>query len=252
MRRRLFDGPDQGLGEPLDFLEGVRAPDRGRGSFSLVAALQSALGGAGCDVSYGDLMGRTGVAFMLFMAPEFPASLVPGESVTHAVAALRELGSDAQLREEPPPEETRAAVAAEVGAGRPALALDWGSHPTEWSVLVGVRGAELLGYACGGSRLENRPPRVARLLLLGDRSTSSTCTPSSSARRATRSCSSAWRTRCSTAPLRCSTLRASPSSRRRKSTPCSRRRPGGPLVRGVVAARTTDRVTTTLAGRPSP
>ena len=170
MRRRLFDGPDQGLGEAHHLIEGVLPPARDRGACSLVVALELALQAAGQPVSYAELMGRIGAAFMLQVAPEFPPTLAIQGREAHVVAALRELGRQGDLLDQPAPPAALALCRRETAQGRPVCALGWGGNPGEWAVIAGFQAADLLGYSFGGGgRLQRKPPTVSRLILLGER-----------------------------------------------------------------------------------
>jgi hypothetical protein len=179
MRRRLFDGLDQGLGEELQVIEGLSAPTRQQGFCSLAVTLQLALntsrGATFQDrlpeepITYHELMARLGAAFMLRLAPNFSPNLPLQDREIHAVQALRELGHQPELLEQPTPDQTFAAIHRESAAGRPVCALGWGSNPSEWSLIGGLQATDLLGHPFGGTgKLERKSPAVTRLLLLGE------------------------------------------------------------------------------------
>ena len=130
MRRRLFDGPDQGLGEEIHLLERLGPPTAPGGCSSLAVCLQEALEACGMVVGYGQVMGQTGAAFMLRVAEGYPASLALEGRDEHATQALREWGREGQLLTAPDPAAAFALCKAEVIAGRPVLALGWGSNPS--------------------------------------------------------------------------------------------------------------------------
>ncbi|MHB8995720.1 MAG: hypothetical protein ACYC63_10750 [Armatimonadota bacterium] len=184
MRRRLFDGLDQGLGEEIQVIEGFPAPTRQRGFCSLAVTLQLALeasrGAIFQDrlpqeaVTYPELMARTGAAFMLHFANDFSPDLPLQGREAHVVQALQELGFQAELLEQPTPDAALATVRREIAAGRPACALGWGSNPTEWSLLAGFQASDLLGHSFGGTgKLERKPPTLLRLLSIGERTSAS-------------------------------------------------------------------------------
>ncbi|MEN6641258.1 MAG: hypothetical protein ABFE08_02295 [Armatimonadia bacterium] len=165
MLRRLFDGPDQGLNDNLQLLDGLRAPTRADGRSSLVAALCLALNHLKQTVTYDALMAVTGAAFTLDLTDGFLPSLDPSLPL---VEALEALGHRSTLLVSPTPAVVEDCVRAEITAGRPVLALGWGANPTAWSLLAGAQGEDLLGYAYEGRRLDRHPPQVDLLLLLGD------------------------------------------------------------------------------------
>lgn len=165
MLRRLFDGPDQGLGDDLRVLDGLRAPTRADGRSSLVAALCLALNHLDQCVTYDDLMAVTGAAFSLEVTEAF---IPPANPSLPLLEALRSLGHRSTLLATPTPAVAADCVGGEISAGRPALGLGWGSNPTAWALLAGVQGEDLLGYAYEGRRLERRTPQMDVLLLLGD------------------------------------------------------------------------------------
>ena len=168
MRRRLFDGPDQGLGEEALLLPDAAAPTRDRGCLSLMVALQVALEAMGQRCSYPQLMSQSGAGFMLKMAEGFDPSLAREGREAHVVEALRELGREARLLDEPSPPQALEECREGLRAGRPLLALGWGSNSSEWSVVVGFEGKDVLGHPCGGTgRPERHPPSFSRLLILG-------------------------------------------------------------------------------------
>jgi hypothetical protein len=169
MRRRLFDGLDQGLGEEVQALEGLPAPTRQRGFCSLAVTLQLALQAAGHPVPYHELMARTGAAFMLRFAPDFSPDLPLQGREAHVVQALQELGWQGELLEHPTPPAALDMIRREIAAHRPACALGWGSNPTEWSLIAGLQANDLLGHPFGGTgKLERKPPTTIRLLALGE------------------------------------------------------------------------------------
>jgi len=165
MLRRLFDGPDQGLDDNLQLLDGMRAPTRADGLSSLVAALGLALDHLNQGLGYDALMALTGAAFTLDLAEGFLAPPDPGLPL---VEALETLGHRSTLLASPSLAVVEDCVRAEITAGRPALALGWGTNPTAWALLAGAQGEDVLGYAYEGRGLERRPPSVDLLLLLGD------------------------------------------------------------------------------------
>ena len=169
MRRRLFDGPDQGLGEELHLLETVPAPGREGGACSLAACLQVALRAAGQPTTYAQLMGQSGAAFMLRVAEGFPGDLALAGREEYVAPALLELGRQAALTHDPDAPTTFDLCRSETMAGRPALARGWGSNPAEWAVIVGVQGTDLLGHCLGGGgRRERHAPVLTSLLTLGE------------------------------------------------------------------------------------
>lgn len=165
MLRRLFDGPDQGLGDNLQLLGGLRAPTRADGRSSLVAALSLALNHLEQSLSYDLLMAVTGAAFTLDLTDGF---LPPPDPALPVVTALEVLGHRATLLTSPAPAVVEDCVRAEITAGRPALALGWGTNPTAWALLAGAQGDDVIGYAYEGRGLDRRPPQLDLLLLLGD------------------------------------------------------------------------------------
>lgn len=169
MRRRLFDGPDQGLGEEVHLIEGVRAPNRDRGCCSLMVALEAALAAMGQGLSYPDLMGQSGAGFMLRIEQGFAATPAQAGREAQVVEALRELGRQARLLPHPEAATALQECREQTRANRPLLALGWGSNPGEWSVIVGFQGEDLLGHPFGGTgRPERHPPVVGSLLLLDE------------------------------------------------------------------------------------
>lgn len=165
MRRRLFEGPEQGLGEAIVLLEAVRPPSRGSGLCSLIVCLQSALEAVGEAVSYARLMGQTGAAFMLRLAAGFPAAAALEGREQYAVQALTELGHTPQLLQAPDRATTLALCRTECAAGRPLVALGWGAPPGEGALIVGVQGEDLLGHAYGATGRPRRHPPTPQLLL---------------------------------------------------------------------------------------
>lgn len=150
-------------------MEGLPAPNRQRGFCSLAVTLRMALEAVGQPVSYPELMARTGAAFMLRFARDFSPGLPLLSREAHVVQALRELGWQAELLEQPTPDVAFATVRREIAAGRPACALGWGSNPTEWSLLAGFQASDLLGHSFGGTgKLERKPPTALLLLTLGE------------------------------------------------------------------------------------
>lgn len=169
MRRRLFDGPDQGLGEDMHLIEGVQSASRDRGCCSLMVALQAALAAMAHPISYSDLMGQSGAGFMLKMEADFEPSLAQTGREAHVVEALRELGREARLLSEPESATVLQECREQTRANHPLLALGWGSHPLQWAIIVGFHDQDLLGHPFGGAgRPERYPAVVSQLLVLGD------------------------------------------------------------------------------------
>lgn len=169
MRRRLFDGLDQGLGEELHLLEGLLPPTGAVSASSLIVCLQSALRHSGHMLSYAWLMGLTGAAWELRLLPEFAADASLAGHEQYLLETLHDFGYAARLLVAPDPSSAYATVKAEVMAQRPCLGLGWGSTPSEWSLLTGVQGQDVLGYAYGSvsSHPQRRTPDLRELLLLG-------------------------------------------------------------------------------------
>lgn len=167
MRRRLFDGPDQGLGEALHLIEGVQGHNRDRGCCSLMVALEVALTVMGQPRSYPRLMGQSGAGFMLKVGPEFDTGSAQQGREAHVVEALAELGITARLLVAPEPGTVLQESREHAQANRPLLALGWGSNPLEWAVVAGFQGEDLLGHPFGGTgRPQRQGPVVSKLLIL--------------------------------------------------------------------------------------
>lgn len=173
MPRRLFDGPDQGLGEEVHLLQGLRPPTRGQGRCSLAVCLRLAIGYVGVAraegaPTYGWIMALLGLAFDLKVGESFDPGVLwcgPEPDVLEALAAL---GRDGAHVDEPTPAEARVLVCGEIIAGRPSVVCGWGSNPREKALICGVQGQDLLGYAYDGRALERHPARVATLTTLGE------------------------------------------------------------------------------------
>lgn len=167
MRRRLFEGPDQGLGEELHLIEDLSAPGHDGGACSLAVCLQIALQAAGQPTTYARLMGQSGAAFMLRVGDSFLAELPVEGRDAHVVQAFTELGQQVRLTPAPDPQAAFELCRGEVMAGRPVLARGWGSNPGEWALIAGVQGSGLLGLCFGGGgRRERHAAVVASLLTL--------------------------------------------------------------------------------------
>lgn len=177
MRRRLFDGLDDGLGEELIVLEDLPGADERPAYCGLCRALQVALGLLGRPVPFHRLMASTGAAFMMpigegLMASWKDPSLQPYLTVNwdatdlqrNTAYALDELGLEAQSVGQPDELEARGLCRLELQAKRPVLAEGWVG---DWAVVVGIKGRELLGHVPGSKRqLEQHAPAVHSLLLL--------------------------------------------------------------------------------------
>lgn len=177
MRKRLFDGLDDGLGDELIVLEGLPAADERPAYCSLCRALEAALGLLGRPEPGHRLMALTGAAFMMPIGEGLNASwadpsLQPYLTVNwdatllqrNLAYALDGLGLKADSAGQPDEAETLGLCRLELQAGRPVLAEGWG---TDWAVIVGIKGRDLLGHVPGSRRpLEQHPPQVQSLLLL--------------------------------------------------------------------------------------
>ncbi len=129
------------MAEPEDsgrkLLAGVPAPMRGQArSHWLIQALEIALAFVGAPLDYDTLMGLSGLAFR---TPPWPGDPEPTlEECIEAVDALnRSLAGGVNIATDAQPEEWLELVAGEIDAGRPCVAIGWGSVPEDWSVIAG-------------------------------------------------------------------------------------------------------------------
>lgn len=168
MPRRLFDddepAPDELRLEGAERLE-LRAE---AGLCGLAAGLRAALRYTGQELSYGLLMGLLGAAFQLHVEADFRAELTVLGRWRRAESVLRDLGHEAQLLEAPEPEALRELVSAELAARRPVLVLGWPAHPSDWALIAGQRGEQLLGlWRDSGVWLHPGPALAEWALILG-------------------------------------------------------------------------------------
>lgn len=163
MAKRLsFDGYD---GSKPVALPGIDAPVRGPArANSLARVLEIALQHAGLRLGYDAIMGLSGLAFS---TPPWPdASTVPTVEAIAALEALSErLGGCIEIKsgETLSSDAVLDAVAASVDAGRPCIALGWGSDKDHWSIIAGYdRGkGRLIGHCLldgPRSQYESWPP----------------------------------------------------------------------------------------------
>ncbi|MFP4250310.1 MAG: hypothetical protein ACLFU7_11670 [Armatimonadota bacterium] len=172
MARRLsFDGYD---GSKPVALPDVNAPLHGDGrACSLARVLEIALAHVGRPLRYDAIMGLCGLAFRTPPWPDRP-SLTVAESrdTVHALSGalgdcMRFLGGESK----PAEGEVLDAVAASVDAGRPCMALGWGSDKDHWSIIAGYdRGKEhLIGHClleAPRQQYESWPPPVEMLVTI--------------------------------------------------------------------------------------
>ena len=129
------------MAEPEDsgrkLLAGVPAPIRGQArSHGLIQALEIALAFVEAPMDYDTLMGLSTLAFR---TPPWPGDPEPTlEECIEAVDALNSaLAGGVNIATEARPEEWLELVAGEIDAGRPCVAIGWGSVPEDWSVIAG-------------------------------------------------------------------------------------------------------------------
>ncbi len=127
--------------EPEDsgrkLLPGVPAPVRGQArSHGLIQALEIALAFVGAPLDYDTLMGLSTLAFR---TPPWPGD--PDPTLEECIQALDALNStlagEVNVATGATPDEWLDLVVAEIDAGRPCVALGWGSEPEDWSVIAG-------------------------------------------------------------------------------------------------------------------
>lgn len=162
MPKRLFDGLDQGLGEEILLLDNLPPPDRQQVYCGLCWSLGRALTLVGRRAPYARLMGLTGAAFMVPLHEGLALDWASAKVDRYLLEALAGLGVSARRQEGLSETEARAACREELQGGRPLLAEGW---ETDWAVIVGLKGDELLGQGSGSSRqFERHPPRVRALI----------------------------------------------------------------------------------------
>ncbi|MCE5241219.1 hypothetical protein LLH23_22365 [bacterium] len=162
MRKRLFDGLDQGLGEEIVLLEGLPPVAPPEATCDFCQALHEALGLLGREVSLARVMGLTGAAFMTPWGEGMVASWSAARVDRYLSEALAALGLRAR-REQSPVEEALALCREPLRAGQPVLA----RGPDDgWATVVGLKGEELLGRVPGSGRpYERLTPPVQELIL---------------------------------------------------------------------------------------
>jgi hypothetical protein len=166
MRKRLFDGLDQGLGEEILLLENLPPPD-GRGACcSLYWALERVLRLTGQDVTYARLMGLAGTAFMVPLGPGLTADWEQGGALRYMPDVFDALDPWAAHEEQPWEPVPLSLCREELLAQRPLAAQD---ADGTWLAIVGVKGQELLVQTPGSEQPYQRHSlQVKALISLGD------------------------------------------------------------------------------------
>ena len=172
MARRLKIGDSSGKAPRA--IPGVPAPLSSAGrAHSLAQTLEIALDVMNLTLGYEAVMGLSGLAWR---TPPWPKD--PTLSCEEAVAAAESLGAalGGSIRlirgdDGPSPMEAYALVQAAVDAGRPSVALGWGSVKDEWSIVCGYDPSKerLLGHCLldePREQYESWPPEFALLLTL--------------------------------------------------------------------------------------
>ena len=166
MRKRLFDGLDQGLGEEVLLLPDLPAPG-GHGTYcSLCWALARVLSLAGQPASTEWLMGLTGMAFMLSLGDHLQPDWDRPDAAPSLPAGFTVLGSAPTDATEPGEAAVLSRCREQLRLGR-ALAAQ--QPEGTWVVAVGLHGEALLVQAPGSPRLYERQALPVRSVIgLGD------------------------------------------------------------------------------------
>lgn len=157
-------------------LPDVPAPLRVDGrAHGLAHVLEIALARVGLSLGYDAIMGLCGLAFRTPPWPEPPAPTVAEcldaiESISRALGGCLAVCEGAKA---PGEEEVLEEVARSVDAGRPCIALGWGSNKDHWSVIAGYdRGkGRLIGHCLLDAprrQYESWPPTVKLLITVNE------------------------------------------------------------------------------------
>jgi hypothetical protein len=145
------------MNEPADsgrkLLPDVHAPVRGQArSHGLIQALEIALAFVEAPLDYDTLMGLSTLAFRTPPWPENPEPTL-AECIQAVDALNNALTGGVTVTSDALPEQWLDLVVAEIDAGRPCVAIGWGSVPEDWSVIAGYDRTR--NAAAGHCRLED-------------------------------------------------------------------------------------------------